>query len=242
LDIGSDITVCLDDFTDPKAEKDKIKESVDRTIHWAKRSRIEFDEQIKKRKLTDKTKPKLFAVIQGGFDKELRAYCMSELQKIGFDGYGFGGYMIDEKTGLLDLEMSKYIADLIPDKYPKFALGFGKPFEIAALYEMGWDIFDCTLPTRDGRHMRLYVFKKEPKTFAGLKNQKTFGYVYINREKYRRDEKAVSEFCDCFCCKNYSRAYLHHLFNINDSLAYRLATIHNLRVYTKLVACLKKLK
>ncbi|MFH1565969.1 MAG: tRNA guanosine(34) transglycosylase Tgt [bacterium] len=237
--IGSDIIICLDDFTPPKASLSQIRESVERTILWAKKSKEQYLKLIEKNKLDDNSRPLLFSVIQGGLDKDLRKYCAEKLLEIGFDGYGFGGYVVDEE-GKLDLEISEYIAKLIPDKFIKFALGVGSPVEIARCFEMGWQIFDCTLPTRDGRHKRLYNFSREPKSLEDLKNRKTYEFLYINREKYRRDTGPISEFCDCFVCKNFSRSYLHHLFNIKDTSAYRLATIHNLRTYTKLIEMLRE--
>ena len=237
FDIGADILICLDDFTGANDSEEKIKESVERTILWAKRTRKEFDKIVKEKNLTDKTRPLLFSVIQGGWDKKLRKYCAEELLKIGFDGYGYGGYMVNEK-GILDEEMSKYIAELIPDEFPKFALGVGKPWDIARCHEFGWDIFDCVLPTRDGRHKRLYNFKGKITSNTNLKNQDSYEFVYINRAKFAGDKKPIDINCDCFTCQNYSRGYVHHLFRINDILAHRLATIHNLRVYTRLIEML----
>ena len=167
----------------------------------------------------------------------MRKYCAEELLKIGFDGYGYGGYMVNEK-GVLDEEMSKYIAELIPDEFPKFALGVGKPWDIARCHEFGWDIFDCVLPTRDGRHKRLYNFKGEITSDTDLKNPDSYEFVYINRAKFAGDKNLIGVDCDCFACQNYTRGYVHHLFRINDILAHRLATIHNLRVYTRLIAML----
>ncbi len=254
--IGADILICLDDFTGADDNEEKIKESVERTILWAQRTRREFDKIIREKELTDETRPLLFAVIQGGWSKELRKYCAEELLKIGFDGYGYGGYMVNDK-GELDEEMSKYIAELIPDKYPKFALGVGKPWDIARCYEFGWDIFDCVLPTRDGRHKRLYNFKSlktsqnsrtsnfDPLYTGGelnLKSPDSYEFLYISRGKFADDQKSLGLDCDCFTCQNYSRGYLHHLFKIKDMLAYRLAVIHNLRTYNKLIEILSKSK
>jgi len=236
--IGSDIVICLDDFTPPDAGEDKIRESVGRTILWAKKSKEHYLKLIERSEMDECSRPLLFAVIQGGLDKGLRKQCAEGLLEIGFDGYGFGGYVVGD-NGELDLDISEYIAKLIPDKFIKFALGVGTPIEIAHCFEMGWQIFDCTLPTRDGRHKRLYAFAREPKTLEDLKNPDTHKYLYINREMYRRDNKPISEYCDCKVCQNFSRAYLHHLFNIGDTLAYRLATIHNLRTYTKLIGILR---
>lgn len=239
FDIGSDIIICLDDFTDPKAKPEQVKKSVERTILWAQKSREEFDQQIKERKLTDENRPHIFAVIKGSWDRKLRKYCAEELLKIGFDGYGYGGYTVNDKKEQ-DLKMAKFVAELIPNEYPKFALGSGKPVDIARFTQLGWNIFDCVLPTRDARHKRLYVFKKDIKTVKDLADPKNHDHVYIHREKYRRDEKPISQFCDCHTCQNFSRAYLHHLFNIDDFAAYRLATIHNLRVYMKVIQMLRK--
>jgi len=156
------------------------------------------------------------------------------LLKIGFDGYGYGGYMVNKK-GELDEEMSKYIAELIPDKYPKFALGVGKPWDIARCYEFGWDIFDCVLPTRDGRHKRLYNIKGALTSKVDLKNPDSYEFLYLSRAKFANDQRPLGEDCDCFTCRNYTRGYLHHLFKIEDMLAYRLAVIHNLRIYNRVI-------
>jgi queuine tRNA-ribosyltransferase len=238
FEIGSDVIICLDDFTAPDAKNEKIRESVERTILWAERSRKEFDKIIRERKLTDKDRPHLFAVIQGGWDKDLRSFCAKELLKIGFDGYGYGGYTVCEGGGQ-NLEMAKYVADLIPEEFPKFALGSGKPMDIVRLSELGWDIFDCVLPTRDARHQRLYSFERWPEKVEDLLDEKNHGYLYLNRGRYAADEKPISEKCDCRTCQNFSRSYLHHLFKINDMVAMRLATIHNLRLYTKIIDIIK---
>lgn len=237
--IGSDILICLDDFTAPNIEFKKIKESVERTILWAKRSRIEFDKLVVKNKLTDKNRPLLFAVIQGGWDKDLRKYCAEELLKIGFDGYGYGGYTVNGK-GEQDLKMAKFVAKLIPDKFPKFALGSGRLVDIARMREMGWQIFDCVLPTRDARHGRLYLIKKTAlENPEKLKLKSSYQFLSIGRGKYAQDLKSMDKNCDCLTCQKYSRAYLNHLFKIGDFGYYRLATIHNLRQYARLLKMVK---
>jgi queuine tRNA-ribosyltransferase len=238
FDIGSDIIICLDDFTSPEAETKEIEKSVERTILWAKKSREEFDRQVKKRRMNEESRPHLLAVIQGGWDKELRAHCAKELLKIGFDLYGYGGYTV-KKNGKQDLEMAKFVAELIPDEFAKFALGAGRPNDIAEFHRFGWNIFDCVLPTRDGRHKRLYAFKKEIIDVADLAKKENYGYLYLSRQRYGDDKRPISKFCDCHTCANHSRAYLHHLFKIGDFSAHRLATIHNLRVYTKLIEILR---
>jgi queuine tRNA-ribosyltransferase len=236
--LGSDILICLDDFTSPDAPEDRIKESVDRTVLWAERSKKEYLRLLKKNKVSENNRPILLAVIQGGWNRDLRKVCAERLVKIGFDAYGFGGYVVNGTEGM-DLKISKYIADLIPDHKLKFALGSGKPWEMVKLSQMGWDVFDCTLPTRDARHERLCILKTKPANLKTLNNKNTFGYIDIGKKLYETDESPIDPYCDCHTCKYYSRAYLHHLFKINDTIAYRLATIHNLRHYTLLIEYLR---
>jgi queuine tRNA-ribosyltransferase len=238
FDIGADIIICLDDFVPPKASYEETKKVVERTVNWAKKSKEEFDRIVNKKKIAKNDRPLLFSVIQGGDYKDLRKECAMQLTKIGFDGYGFGGYAVDNETHKLDLEISEYIADLIPDTSYRFALGVGRPDDIAALHKMGWEMFDCTLPTRDARHKRLYVFSKNPLEIDFETDTEFYSYIYINKSMYKNDFAPVSEHCDCLTCKNYSRAYLHHLFKIKDGTALRLATIHNLRFYTRLIELL----
>jgi len=239
FDIGSDVAICLDDFTPPDASESQAEETVKRTIKWAKKSKKEYEKQIKIRKLGKNARPLLFSVIQGNYSKELRKHCAEELISIGFDGYGYGGYAVDE-NGVLDLDLSEYIANLIPNDKYKFALGVGRPNDIVSLYKMGWDIFDCTLPTRDARHRRIYSFSKDPEKFNINKAKDFFEYVYIDKSRFEKDESALGKYCDCHVCKNYSKAYLRHLFKIRDTSSYRLATIHNLRFYSKLLELLSK--
>ena len=216
--LQSDIMICLDDFTPPSASSRRQEKSVERTVAWAKRCRAEFDRQCQKRNLSEEDRPLLFAVIQGHFDKKLRKKCADELLKIGFDGYGLGGWLFDEQ-GKLNLDICAYNASLTPDHLPRYALGFGKPEDIKKLYALGYTIFDCVLPTRDARHGRLYTSE---------------GFLYIDKQKHQLDQEPIERDCDCQTCQNYSRAYLHHLCKIKDSAFYRLATVHNLRFYIKL--------
>ncbi len=237
FDLGSDIIICLDDFTPPDAAKEKIAESVERTSRWAKRCKEEYERILSERNISHNEKPLLFCVIQGGLDKELRALSAKQLIEIGFDGYGFGGYVMDD-SGHLDLDIAEYVAGLIPDTAYKFALGVGNPWEIAMCHSFGWQIFDCTLPTRDARHKRLYVFSRNPSSKEDLLDKDIFKFIYADKQIYKNDNRPISEYCDCFTCKNYSISYLRHLFSIGDLLAFRLATIHNLRHYNKMLEIL----
>lgn len=237
--IEPDIIICLDDCPAKNAKKEEIEKSVDRTIEWAKRCKQEYERQIERRKIKDEDRPKLLAVIQGGDDKKLREKCGQSLLKINFDAYGFGGWPLDE-SGKVNLDILGYTASLMPDDRPKFALGVGNPLAIVEGFKLGYQIFDCVLPTRDARHERLYIFEKDPQKADILEDKDIFGHLFIGREKYVRDTQPISEYCDCHTCRNYSRAYLHHLFQIEDSLAWRLATIHNLRTYSRLIEILRK--
>lgn len=237
--IGSDIMICLDDCPRLDANDEENKLSVDRTIEWAKRCKAEYEKQLEQRKMTKDQRPLLFGVIQGGNDKAQRERCAIELQKIGFDGYGFGGWPLD-KQGILNAEILSYTASLIPHNFPKYALGVGNPQAVVDSYHMGWNIFDCVLPTRDARHQRLYVFRKDPAAIDIHTEKQIYEFVHIMKEEYVKDESPISQYCDCYTCENYSKAYLHHLFTIKDVLAMRLATIHNVRMYTMLIQLLRE--
>jgi queuine tRNA-ribosyltransferase len=228
--LNTDILICLDAFTSPRANHQDNQISVNRTIAWAKRCQEEFDRQIKIRKITPDKRPLLLAVVQGGTDRQLRADCAHELIKIGFDGYGFGGWPMDNQ-GLVDNDLLAYVASLLPEDKPRYALGLGNPQAIMDCVNMGYQIFDTVMPTRDARHERLFFFAPKP-------TDKRF--IYINREKFVRDFGPIESGCDCYTCKYYSRAYLKHLFEIEDSLSWRLATIHNLRAYSRTIAYLRK--
>lgn len=232
IELGSDMVVVLDDFTDPKDSYDKAKISVERTIEWAKRSKREFE------KLTGKKKPYLLGVVQGGKYQDLRKYCTRELVKIGFDGLGFGGWPINEE-GKFDYASAKTITENTPEDYFLYGLGVGKPEEIVKCTKLGFDIFDCVLPTRDGRHGRLYVYNFDSIEKINVNRENFYSFLSPDKEKYYLDSSPVSRACDCLLCTNYSKAYLGHLYRIGDFTAGRLATIHNLRFYSILMEKLK---
>jgi queuine tRNA-ribosyltransferase len=234
FDLGADIMICLDDCPRPDASAEEVAESVRRTIRWAGQCKAEFERQLASRRLEGPRKPMLFGVIQGGYSKRTRWHCAEELISIGFDGYGFGGWPLDLE-GNLATETLAYTANLMPDHLPKYALGVGNPAAIVRCHEMGYQIYDCVLPTRDARHQRLY--RSEP----GSADPFAYSFLYIQDDKYKRDSRPVSQVCDCHCCTHYSRSYLHHLFNVQDGLALRLATIHNLRFFARLMAKLRGL-
>jgi queuine tRNA-ribosyltransferase len=118
---------------------------------------------------------------------------------------------------------------------PRFALGVGKPEHIVRCYQMGWRIFDCVLPTRDARHGRLYVWNAPSLDQVSLSDPDFYRFVYIRDEKHKRQRGPLFADCDCPCCRHYSLGYLHHLFDVDDPLGLRLATLHNLRFYTQVL-------
>jgi queuine tRNA-ribosyltransferase len=236
--LGSDIMMCLDYCTHPEDTSEIQLESVKRTISWAKLCKKEYDKYISQN-LKNEQRALIFAIIQGGNDKKLRKLCADSLKSIGFDGYGFGGWPIDSKGNLLE-DILGYTAEIMPADLPKYALGVGKPENIVTCVRMGYNLLDCVVPTRDARHQRLYVFNADDLESVDLSRDDFYRCLYIQDKEHIKDSNPVSSLCDCLCCKNYSRAYLHYLFKIKDTLAYRLATIHNLRFYMNLMEIISK--
>ncbi|MGH3821621.1 MAG: tRNA-ribosyltransferase family protein [Pseudonocardiaceae bacterium] len=236
--LRSDVVIALDDCTGPHDSPAELLASTERTIRWFRQARDAFDVQCRQRKMTDP--PLLVGVVQGGGDPELRARCVDALADAGADGFGFGGWPLNAEGGL-ELEMFRLLSERTPPRAPLFALGVGKPEHLVALCEIDrrW-VFDCTIPTRDGRHGRLYSFvpgiAERPLTADGT----FYRNVYIYDDENSRIDEPVCPTCDCPTCRRYGRAYLHHLSRVKDGLADRLATIHNLRFYTRLLEMLRR--
>jgi len=238
LKIKSDIVMCLDDCTEPNFSLEEQEKSVERTIKWAKRCKEEFDKRTKN--LGDLEKPLIFGIIQGGKNLELRKKCADALIEIGFDGYAFGGWPVEE--GKFLTELLGDVAKMMPNDKPKYAMGVGKPEDIVACVEMGYDLFDCVIPTREARSNRLYSFKKGFLGFGLKKLDKEgnfYEYVRVRNKDFEFDKNSISKICDCYACKNYSRSKIRELFKERDVLAVKLATIHNLRFYSVLMERLK---
>lgn len=233
----SDVVICLDDCTHVDAPREEQELSVNRTLDWARRCKDEYLHQVKQRRLDDTQKPLIFGVIQGGGFPDLRKKCAEGLLEIGFDGFGYGGWPLDADGNLLS-EIVGLTRELIPEQFPMHALGIGHPLNLVETYRLGYDIFDCALPTRDARHGRLMRIAIPPD--APPDGKGWLDYVYIHDKKYVKDTRPVSEYCDCPVCTHYSLGYLHHLFKTGDWLYYRLATLHNLRFMTQLTERLKR--
>ena len=243
FDLGADMMVVLDDVPPNNYSKEKIKDAVERTIDWARRCKEEYEKQLKARKISEENQPLIFGVIQGGGYSDLRKYCAEKLIKIGFDGYGFGARHIDAQGNFME-EVVRETADLIPENSLRFALGVGTPEDIVKFVSLGWDMFDCVIPTREGRHGRLFVWNPgaELLDFQELGSGKSFyETININNEKFKDDFSPVDQNCGCELCRNHSRAYLKHLFATGDPLAMRLASIHNLKFYMELMEKLRNI-
>lgn len=238
MELGTDMVVALDDFTDPKATHEEAKISVDRTIKWAQKSKRQYDLICEEKGLTGENKPLILGVVQGGYYQDLRKYCAQELVKIGFDGFGYGGWPLN-LDNTFDYDSAKTIVENAPENYLLYGLGIGKPHEIVNLAKMGYDIFDCVLPTRDARHGRAYVYKSDTIDSISLENDDFYKFVDLTKGKMLLDDGPLSSACDCLTCKRYSRSYLSHLFKVKDFTAGRLITIHNLRFYAILMEKLR---
>jgi queuine tRNA-ribosyltransferase len=228
----TDVVVCLDDCTHVDAPREAQELSVDRTLDWARRCKQEYRHQMDQRQLAEADRPKIFGVIQGGGYPDLRKKCAEGLLEIGFDGFGYGGWPLDAEGNLLE-DIVALTRELVPEEFPMHALGIGHPLNLVRTYRLGYDLFDCALPTRDARHGRLMRFTIPPGT--PLSGEDWLEYVYIHDKKYIKDKRPVSEYCDCPVCSHYSLGYLHHLFKTGHWLYQRLATLHNLRFMSQLI-------
>ena len=222
--INSDILVTLDDCREAVLERDEAETSVRRTIDWAKRCRKHFDEVYGGTKETGKL---LSCVVQGANYLDLRKRCAEELSEIGFDGYNFGGFVVTEGSELVLEEMRAVVENTPKDKF-KYAMGVGKPSDIRIVAELGYKVFDTVLVTRNARHGTLYS-----KDIDGE-------VLRIKNAEYLLDERPIDSTCDCYTCRNFSRAYVHHMFRVNEMTGLTLATIHNLRYYQNLIGDLNK--
>ena len=233
--LGADMMVCFDDCPPNGYNDADLSVSVERTIKWAKRCKREYEKQVKLIK-NNKPGPLLFAVIQGGNNLKLRERCSKELIKIGFDGFGFGARHIDESGNFLNQAL-KYTAEQIPENKLRFGLGIGSPEDIIRSVRLGWDMFDCVIPTREGRHGRLFFQKKKLKSSVN----NFYETINITNAKFAKDFSPISEFSQLKELRQYSKAYLNYLFKISEPLALRLASLNNLEFYLKMISEVKGL-
>jgi len=228
--IGADVLIALDDCPTADAPLEEQRSAVEHTIRWFRTSRATFD---RLHTPGGSAGQKLVGVAQGGSDHRLRQDCAKALLDVGADAIGFGGWPIDDQGAVL-FEAFQALVEVVPADVPIFALGVGKPEHLTALLTLrpGF-VFDCSLPTRDARRNRLLAFTGDWPNCD--RTADFYRYVYIADRDHARSLDPIDSTCDCECCSRYSRAYLHHLVKVKDSLAMYLATLHNLRFYSRLV-------
>lgn len=242
FDLGVDMMVCLDDCPPNDFSRPELEKSVKRTLLWAKRSKQEYLKQLKKRKIPKRARPLIFGVIQGGAELDLREQCTKELLKLDLDGYGFGARPVDKDGNFLS-EVLQFTADLIPADKLRFALGIGAPEDIVRCALMGWDMFDCVIPTREGRHGRLFRLTANCQIKTNKHKEKEFYNAFnINNKEFKNDFSPVNSKSGLPELKKYTKAYLHHLFKIKDPLGQRLASLNNLEFYAELMKIMQKRK
>ncbi|WP_417666789.1 tRNA guanosine(34) transglycosylase Tgt [Pseudidiomarina sp.] len=212
-DLGSDIVMIFDECTPYPATQAEARSSMELSLRWAERSKTAHGDNPSA----------LFGIIQGGMYEELRSISLEGLTDIGFDGYAIGGLSVGEPKEDM-MRILDHIAPEMPIDKPRYLMGVGKPEDLVEAVRRGVDMFDCVMPTRNARNGHLFI---------------STGVVKIRNAVHRTDTGPLDPECDCYTCKNYSRAYLHHLDRSNEMLGGRLNTIHNLHFYQKVMQDLR---
>lgn len=218
--IGSDIMMVLDECTPYPCEYEYAKKSVQLTSDWAVKNKEAFEKSVP----LYGHKQFQFGIIQGSIYKDLRVKSVEDLIKLDFDSYAIGGLAVGEPTEIM-YEMVDFTTDYMPEDRPRYLMGVGRPENILEAIERGIDMFDCVMPTRNARNANLFTHS---------------GTLSMRNAQYKDDFSPVDEKCDCYTCKNYTRAYLRHLFIAGELLALELASIHNLNFYLRLVEYARK--
>ena len=209
-DLGSDVVMIFDECTPYPATEDQAKESMELSLRWAKRSKEAHGD----------SPSALFGIVQGGMYEHLRDVSLEALTDIEFDGYAIGGLSVGEPKDEM-MKVLSHITPKMPEDKPRYLMGVGKPEDLVEGVRRGVDMFDCVMPTRNARNGHLFT---------------TEGVIKIRNARHRHDTSPLDSECDCYTCKNFSRAYLHHLDKCQEMLGAQLNTIHNLRYYQRLMA------
>ena len=212
--LAVDIIMCFDQCTPSGVDAPQLGKAVERTILWAKRSK----------KAHNRPNQMLFAIVQGGTNPELRTYCAQELVKTGFDGYAVGGLSVGEGHDDMIRTVS-HTTQLLPADKPRYLMGVGTPADIIAAVMAGIDMFDCVLPTRNGRN-----------AFAFTEN----GPLRLRNNTHINDTRPIEAGCKCYCCRNFSRGTLRHFFNSGEMLGPILVSVHNLTFYQRLMTKIRQ--
>ena len=214
--LGSDIMMSLDWCIGHPANEKQTEEALKKTTMWAKKGFSYWKERGEKE---GKLKNSLFGIVQGGMYPDLRSLSAEQICEIGFPGHAIGGLSVGEPKDLM-YEMADHTLPLLEDSKPKYIMGVGTPEDLVELSGMGTDMFDCVMPSRNARNGQLFTAR---------------GNINIPNAQYRFDTNPIDDQCSCYTCRNYSRAYLRHLYKSKELLAYRLNTIHNIYYYLDLM-------
>ena len=209
--LGSDIVMCFDECPALPADRDRIAESMRLSMRWAARSREAFG---------DRQGHALFGIQQGGLEEDLRAESAEALRGIGFEGYAIGGLAVGEGQEAM-FACLDYAPDQLPEDKPRYLMGVGKPDDIVGAVARGVDMMDCVLPSRSGRTGQAFTRR---------------GVVNIKNARHQDDPRPLDADCTCPACRNYSRAYLHHVFRAQEMISGMLLTWHNLQYYQDIMA------
>ena len=215
ISLGSDILMPLDECVKYPSEKQDVKKSVELTTEWARRSRLAWD---------TRTPSLLFGIVQGGVYKDLRKKSREDLIEMNFPGYAIGGLSVGEPSERM-YEILSDTAPALPENKPRYLMGVGLPLDLFEAVAQGVDMFDCVVPTRNGRNATVFT---------------PTGRLLLRGASYTRDFRPIDENCPCQACRQYSRAYLRHLFNAGELLAGRLASLHNLTFFIQLLDSMRE--
>lgn len=207
--LDSDIAMSFDECPPASADYEYMKNSIERTLRWAKRGKDVHNNENQS----------LFGIIQGGAYQDLREYSAKETVKMDFDGYSIGGVANDHESKEDMYRAIEYSTPFIPDEKVRYLMGVGEPIDILEGVIRGIDIFDCVLPTRLARHG--HAFTK-------------YGKINLKNAKYKEDFTPIDAECDCYACKHYTKAYIKHLINADETFGARLLSIHNIRFLIRL--------
>jgi queuine tRNA-ribosyltransferase len=207
--LGADIAMCLDECPPFGTDPDYLRVAVRRTVHWAERCRAAHG----------RADQALFAIVQGGTDLQLRAECARQLTDLDFPGYALGGFSVGETPEQMAAALQPCAA-LLPADRPRYLMGVGRPEDILAAVAAGIDLFDCVLPTRNGRNAMAFTAD---------------GPVRLRNARHKRDSAPLESGCPCYTCRHFSRAYLHHLFQADEMLGPTLLSLHNVAFYCRLM-------
>ncbi len=213
--LGSDIMMVLDECVGYPATHEQAREAMRRTVDWARQAFAHY-----RRKDAPGA---LFPIVQGGMYPDLRAACAADLIPLDADGYAIGGLSVGEPRGV-SLETAELTAALLPPGRPRYVMGVGMPEELPEYVARGVDMMDCVLPSRNARNGCLFT---------------SAGRVIIKQARYRDDPECLDSHCSCYTCRNFSRAYLRHLFQAGEILFARLATLHNVRRYLDIMRAIR---